>query len=249
MGGKVVTAFPPRVKPRSSNRPLSPRRGKASEGRLSIGGGEKREGERLERETDATQKGCAGGGERRGPWERGRKQWEASACSRDFVFFSPFVVTPLRSSLSLSLGVEGKRRQRRRRRSRRRATRLFLPSEKPAPCSATRTTRTSSPGRRRGGCIRCVCLLGEREERERETKEASAIESIETLHFSHALSLSLSPIQRLVPSKQVEYAMEAVKQGSAAVGLKVRLKRKREIPPPSLFLLPAWNRSRIVFLL
>ena len=157
----------------------------------------------------------------------------------------PFVLL----SLSPFLGVEGRRRQRRRRRSRRRATRLFLPSEKPAPCSATRTTRTSSPGRRRGGCIRCVCLLGEREERERETKEASAIESIETLHFSHALSLSLSPIQRLVPSKQVEYAMEAVKQGSAAVGLKVRLKRKREIPPPSLFLLPAWNRSRVVFLL
>ena len=42
------------------------------------------------RETDATQKGCAGGGERRGPWERGRKQWGGSlGLQPGFCFFFP----------------------------------------------------------------------------------------------------------------------------------------------------------------
>ena len=147
------------------------------------------------------------------------------------IFFSLFRRCRLHS---LSLGGRQKKKKKKKKKRKsdksapslfRHARSLFFSFQKPAPCFETRTIRTSSPGRRRGGCTRFVLfLLFAFRKREKQI----AIESIE-LFFSLSHLVPLSRPQKLAPfTQQVEYAMEAVKQGSAAVGLKVRERKKKK---------------------
>ena len=187
------------------------------------------------RETDATQKGCAGGGERRGPWERGRKQWGGSlGLQPGFCFFFPLRRhSPSFFSLSLPFSaskeeddsddddeVEEERQG------------SFFP-----PKNQRHVPQLVRHGRHHLVAAGAAAP-GARRERERREGKREAFERSQSIDDLSSSSLFLTRVFSSkkpppIPTKnQVEYAMEAVKQGSAAVGLKVRLKRKREIPPP-----------------